>query len=93
MTFDMLVLMGLFFGLLVLGAPVAFAIGISGFSFFIVSDVIPASIGVQQVASASQSFPLLAVPFFVLAGHMMNKTGITVRLIQIGRASCRERVS
>src|SRR3546814_20751940 len=29
----------------------------------------------------SQSFPLLAVPFFVLAGHMMNRTGITVRLI------------
>src|SRR3546814_10487941 len=41
----------------------------------------PMSIGVQQVASASQSFPLLAVPFFVLAGHMMNRTGITVRLI------------
>ena len=35
----------------------------------------------QQIASASQSFPLLAVPFFVLAGHMMNKTGITHRLI------------
>jgi len=36
---------------------------------------------VQQVATASQSFPLLAVPFFVLAGHMMNRTGITTRLI------------
>lgn len=86
MTFDMLILVGLFFGLLVLGAPVAFAIGISGFSFFLVSDVIPASIGVQQVASASQSFPLLAVPFFVLAGHMMNKTGITKRLIRCSEA-------
>src|SRR5690606_18129519 len=42
---------------------------------------IPVSIGVQQVATASQSFPLLAVPFFVLAGHMMNRTGITTRLI------------
>lgn len=82
MTGEMLLLVGLFFGLLIVGAPVAFAIGISGFSFFVISQVMPASIGVQQVASASQSFPLLAVPFFVLAGHMMNKTGITTRLIR-----------
>ena len=82
MTSAMLLLIVLFFGLMMLGAPVAFAIGISGFSFFAISAVMPASIGVQQVASASQSFPLLAVPFFVLAGHMMNKTGITKRLIR-----------
>src|SRR3546814_14721107 len=63
-----------------LGMPVAFAIGLAGFSFFATGPM-PMSIGVQQVASASQSFPLLAVPFFVLAGHMMNRTGITVRLI------------
>lgn len=82
MSFAMVLLTSLSFGLLILGAPVAFAIGISGFSFFAISAVMPASIGVQQVASASQSFPLLAVPFFVLAGHMMNKTGITRRLIR-----------
>jgi len=70
-----------FFVLMILGVPIAFAIGIAGFSFFATSDVMPMSIGVQQVASASQSFPLLAVPFFVLAGHMMNRTGITTRLI------------
>lgn len=82
MTPEMTLLIVLFFGLMMLGVPVAFAIGISGFSFFAISSVMPASIGVQQVASASQSFPLLAVPFFVLAGHMMNKTGITKRLIR-----------
>jgi TRAP-type transport system large permease protein len=82
MTPEMTLLIALFFGLMMLGVPVAFAIGISGFSFFAISAVMPASIGVQQVASASQSFPLLAVPFFVLAGHMMNKTGITKRLIR-----------
>lgn len=71
----------LFFLLTFLGLPIALAIGIAGFSFFIFSGSIPVGIGVQQVASASQSFPLLAVPFFVLAGHMMNKTGITSRLI------------
>jgi tripartite ATP-independent transporter DctM subunit len=70
-----------FFVLMALGLPIAFAIGIAGFSFFATNEIIPMSIGVQQVATASQSFPLLAVPFFVLAGHMMNRTGITSRLI------------
>jgi tripartite ATP-independent transporter DctM subunit len=77
----MTVLAILFFLLMFLGMPIALAIGISGFSFFVLSGSVPLGIGVQQVATASQSFPLLAVPFFVLAGHMMNKTGITHRLI------------
>jgi tripartite ATP-independent transporter DctM subunit len=77
----MLLLTILFFVLMFMGMPVSFAIGLAGFSFFLLSDTIPISIAVQQIATQSQSFPLLAVPFFVLAGHMMNKTGITQRLI------------
>lgn len=77
----MLLITVLFFILMFLGMPVSLAIGISGFSFFLLSDTVPVSIAVQQIATQSQSFPLLAVPFFVLAGHMMNKTGITHRLI------------
>src|SRR5690606_3326177 len=60
-----------FFALLLVGAPVAFAVGLAGFVFFVTSDVMPLSIGVQKIATVSQSFPLLAVPFFVLAGHLM----------------------
>ena len=71
-----------FFALMLLGLPIAFAIGIAGFTFFLFNGTIPAAIGVQQIATASQSFPLLAVPFFILAGHMMNRTGITSRLIE-----------
>lgn len=77
----MTLLATLFFLLMLLGMPIAIAIGVAGFSFFVVSGSVPLGIGVQQIATASQSFPLLAVPFFVLAGHMMNKTGITTRLI------------
>lgn len=73
--------------LLVLGAPVAFAIGISGFTFFATSDVMPLSIGVQKIATASQSFPLLAVPFFVLTGHLMNESGITDRLFKVAHVT------
>jgi tripartite ATP-independent transporter DctM subunit len=77
----MLTLSLIFFLLMFMGIPVAFAIGLTGFAFFALSDAVPVGIAVQQIATQSQSFPLLAVPFFVLAGHMMNKTGITQRLI------------
>lgn len=71
-----------FFVLMLLGAPVAFAIGISGFIFFLTDPTMPVSIGVQKIATMSQSFPLLAVPFFVFAGHLMNESGITSRLFR-----------
>lgn len=74
-----------FFLLLLLGVPIAFTIGISGFVFFLLSDYLPVSIGVQQIASVSQSFPLLAVPFFVLAGHLMNESGITERVFRFAK--------
>ena len=77
----MITLWGLFFVLMFLGMPVALAIGLSGFSFFVFSGSVPLGIGVQQIATASQSFPLLAVPLFVRAGHMGNKTGIPTRLV------------
>ncbi len=69
--------------LLVIGIPVAFATGIAGFIFFITTPGFPTSIAVQKIASMSQSFPLLAVPFFVLAGHLMNESGITQRLLKV----------
>ncbi|HHY49038.1 MAG TPA: TRAP transporter large permease [Alphaproteobacteria bacterium] len=69
--------------LMVLGMPVAFATGIAGFVFFLTESTMPMSIAVQKIASMSQSFPLLAVPFFVLAGHLMNESGITQRLLKV----------
>ena len=69
--------------LMAIGMPVAFATGIAGFLFFMTEAGMPMSIGVQKIASMSQSFPLLAVPFFVLAGHLMNESGITARLLKV----------
>ncbi|OUS38559.1 hypothetical protein A9Q94_02085 [Rhodobacterales bacterium 56_14_T64] len=48
-----------FLVLMVVDSP--FAIGLSGFSFFLTSDIIPTSIRVQKITTVSQSFPLLAV--------------------------------
>ncbi|WP_102867353.1 TRAP transporter large permease [Pseudovibrio exalbescens] len=77
----MLLIVFVFAALMLAGVPVAFSIGIGSFLFFLTSDFVPVSISVQRIASSSQSFPLLAVPFFVLAGNLMNATGITKRLI------------
>jgi len=79
----MLLISIVFVVLMLAGMPVAFATGIAGFVFFVMDSGMPLSIGVQKVATMSQSFPLLAVPFFVLAGHLMNESGITDRLLKV----------
>lgn len=71
-----------FFALMLLGMPVAFALGCAAFLFYLFGPMPPA-IAVQKIVSATQSFPLLAVPLFVLAGHLMNECGITERLIRL----------
>jgi len=76
----------LFLALMFLGMPVAFAVGVSSLVFYLVSDTIPAQIGVQRIATATQSFPLLAVPLFVLAGNLMNSSGISVRIFEFAKA-------
>lgn len=68
--------------LLVLNVPLAFCIGVSSLMFFIVSDGVSWITPVQKMVAQTQSFPLLAVPFFVLAGNLMNATGITTRMIR-----------
>jgi tripartite ATP-independent transporter DctM subunit len=79
----MLLISIVFIVFMVAGMPVAFATALAGFAFFVFDAGMPLSIGVQKIASMSQSFPLLAVPFFVLAGHLMNESGITERLLKV----------
>lgn len=67
--------------LFALNTPIAFAIGISALSFFFLADGVPFPIFVQKMVSATESYPLLAVPFFVLTGGIMNASGITRRLL------------
>lgn len=82
MTASLLLCLGLL--LMALGMPVAFAIGIAGFSYFLLPETfLPVNIGAQRIVSATQSFPLLAVPLFILLGHLMNASGITPRLIRL----------
>jgi tripartite ATP-independent transporter DctM subunit len=69
--------------LMVMGMPVAFAIGISGVLFFLQHPELPLTIPVQVTVSQTQNFALLAVPLFIVAGNLMNKSGITEQLLNL----------
>jgi C4-dicarboxylate transporter DctM subunit len=73
--------------LVAVGMPVAFAIGIAvGVSFLATLSGIPPMVQAQKTISGADSFILLAVPFFIFAGELMNAGGITRRLIQFAEA-------
>jgi TRAP-type C4-dicarboxylate transport system permease large subunit len=82
-----IVLVVSFISLLVMGVPIAFSIGISGILTMLVSiDALPAfTTFAQRMATGLDSFALLAIPFFILAGNIMNKGGIAMRLIDFAR--------
>lgn len=69
--------------LLVMGMPVAFAIGMAGALFFLQHPELPFTIPVQVTVSQTQNFALLAIPLFILAGNFMNRSGITERLLDL----------
>lgn len=78
----LLVLIG-FTVFLLLGMPVAFAIGISGFLFFVQQTSLPFTMPAQLILSETQNFALLAIPMFIFAGNLLNNTGITSRLMKL----------
>jgi tripartite ATP-independent transporter DctM subunit len=69
--------------LLLMGMPVAFAIGISGCVFFLQHPELPSTIPIQLTITETQNFALLAVPLFILAGNLMNNAGITHNLLRL----------
>ena len=81
----LLLIAGLFALFLISGIPVAFALALASFPVFVLTDSMPLTVAIQKMVNATQSFPLLAVPFFIFAGNLMNSTGITERLIKFAR--------
>jgi len=84
---EVLVLVLSFAILLIIGVPIAFSIGIAGILTMLMSiDAMPAlTTYAQRMATGLDSFALLAIPFFVLAGGIMNSGGIAMRLINFAR--------
>ena len=68
---------------LILGVPVAFSLIISAIVLMSTKNLFTAQLVVQQVIGGINSFSLLAVPFFMLAGELMNKGGITKRIVDV----------
>jgi len=73
----------IFFFLLCIRIPVAFSIAIGALSFFVLDSGIPTYIFIQRLISPTLSFPLLAVPFFIMTGVIMNHSGITKRIMNL----------
>ncbi|MDL2221703.1 TRAP transporter large permease [Parabacteroides sp. OttesenSCG-928-N08] len=82
-----LVLLISFLLLLVVGVPIAYSIGAAGVITMLVSiDSLPAfTTYAMRMASGLDSFALLAIPFFILAGNIMNSGGIAIRLIDLAK--------
>ncbi|WP_425050495.1 TRAP transporter large permease [Psychromarinibacter sp. S121] len=68
------------FGLLIFGVPVAIALAGSSALYVLVSGSVPPMVVAHRMINGVDSFPLLAVPFFILAGNLMNTAGITERI-------------
>lgn len=70
-------------GAMALGMPIAFALLVSGVALMLHLDMFDAQILAQNVINGADSFPLLAVPFFMLAGEIMNAGGLSRRIVRL----------
>ena len=78
----MLLLIGSFLLLLIIGVPVALSMAVSSLLYVLVDGTMPDIAVLHRMIGGVDSFPLLAVPFFILAGNLMNIAGVTNRIYQ-----------
>ena len=81
-----MVLLGAFAFCVVIGTPVAFALGISAIAAFWYEGL-PLMIGFQRIVSGINVFALMAIPFFIFAGELMFHGGIAMRLVRFASAA------
>lgn len=79
-----LLLFGLFVLLLVFSVPVAISLGLASAAALIYSGKVSSSFIAQGLVTSIDSFPLMAVPFFILAGDLMGHGGLSRRLLNVG---------
>ena len=78
-------LFGLLLFLLLLGVPVTFALGLAAVVTIWQGNIMPLLIVPQEMIRSMNSFPLLAIPFFILAGNLMQAGGISRRLVDFSK--------
>src|SRR4030095_14516993 len=84
----MIIMALLFIAVLLVGVPVFIALPGSSFIYTHFSAGLPDFVILHRMAGRIDSFPLLAVPFFILAGNLMNSAGITNRIYDFALALC-----
>jgi TRAP-type transport system large permease protein len=77
------IFLGSLLGAMALGIPIAFSLLLSGVALMWHLDLFDAQILAQNVINGADSFPLLAVPFFMLAGEIMNVGGLSRRIVDL----------
>lgn len=80
------IFLGALLGPMALGVPIAFALILSGVALMMYMDIFDAQIVAQNVLNGADSFPLMAVPFFLLAGEVMNTGGLSKRIVNLAMA-------
>jgi tripartite ATP-independent transporter DctM subunit len=80
------VFLGSLLAAMALGVPIAFSLLLCGAALMFHMDMFDAQILAQNVIEGSNSFPLLAVPFFMLAGEVMNTGGLSRRIVDFAMA-------
>lgn len=80
------ILIILFFATLLLGVPVAFTMGIAGIVAVLIDGTLNPLIATQRMFAGIDSFPLMAVPFFILASELMTACGLTKSLLGFANA-------
>lgn len=76
-------LFGVFFGLIILSVPIALSLGLAAAVPLIVFTDLPVLVVVQRFFTATDSFPFMAIPFFMVAGGILEKGGVSKRLIDL----------
>jgi tripartite ATP-independent transporter DctM subunit len=74
------------FTLLIIGVPVGIALAGSSMLYVLISGSVPDFVVIHRMVNGVDSFPLLAIPFFILAGNLMNSAGITNRIFAFATA-------
>ena len=80
------IFLAVLFACMALGMPVAFALMLTGIALMFHLDFFDAQLVAQNLLSGADNFPLMAVPFFILAGELMNAGGISRRIINLAVA-------
>lgn len=70
---------------MVIGVPLSVCLGLGTLVYLVVTQQLPMSVLYQRLYMGAANYPLIAIPFFIFAGDLMNRSGITTRLVEFAK--------